>query len=238
LRMDLRKKSLPEGFTGQVRLVMIGDIDVAHCGGTHLCSTGELQLVKITGIEKVRDQTRLTFLAGRRATTDYSEKHWILNDLSTLLTCGIEDLPDRVAKMQDVIKAASRELKRTRMEMISAQVDKELEKSQKAGKYMLYAGRSDGWTVEELKMLAGGMTSKQPRLVCCCGSEVSNQAFVVLAAGREYAGDLGLVVAQLLPGFNAKGGGKGNFAQVIILPEKLDEFLAQASGLLRAEGGR
>jgi len=41
--IELRKKALPDEIDGPVRLLRIGDIDTAHCGGTHLRSTSELQ---------------------------------------------------------------------------------------------------------------------------------------------------------------------------------------------------
>ena len=117
-RMDLRKKALPEEITGEVRLLRIGDVDLAHCGGTHLRNTAEIRLIKIVAVERVRDTTRLHFLAGQRAVDDYADKHGMLSAMAADLTCGIEDLHGRVAALRTEAKEASRQLRKLRGEMI------------------------------------------------------------------------------------------------------------------------
>jgi alanyl-tRNA synthetase len=231
-RLDLRKKALPDDVKDEIRLIRIGDVDVAHCGGTHLRSTAELQIVKITATEKVRDLTRLSFLAGRRALDDYAQKHKMLADIAGALTCSIEDIPKRAVKMQEDVKQALRELKKARRELISHKVRSELAEVLEAGKHKLYLRRHDGWSPDELKLLAAGMTAADPRLLCCCVSRDADSGAVVLAAGAAADIDMGLVLTKLLPQIDGKGGGRGNFAQGVGDPEKLDLLLSEAKKIL------
>lgn len=237
-KMDLRKKALPEEIADKIRLIRVGDVDVAHCGGTHLRNTAELQAVKIVGTEKVRDITRVNFLAGKRAMADYSLKHSMLAGMSGKLTCSIGDLPDRMNKMQEDARETLRELKKVRKELIAAGIDTDLAKAEEAGRYKVFLSRRDGWRTEELKMLASGMTSAEPRLICCCVSAVADSGFLVLAAGEEFDGDLGEAVSRLLPLFDGKGGGKGRFAQAVGDPSRMDELIAGVETMLKDIGSQ
>ena len=49
-----------------LRLIEIEGVDINPCGGTHLSCTGELQVLKIVGLEKSRGQARLRFMVGGR----------------------------------------------------------------------------------------------------------------------------------------------------------------------------
>lgn len=51
----------------EIRLVSIEDVDLNPCGGTHLSSLSEINLLKIIGFEKDRNALRVRFLAGQRA---------------------------------------------------------------------------------------------------------------------------------------------------------------------------
>jgi len=65
----LRKK--PPAGEEIIRVVEIEGLDYSPCCGTHLPSVGPIGLLKITGAEKYKGMTRISFLAGRRAFTDY-----------------------------------------------------------------------------------------------------------------------------------------------------------------------
>ena len=77
----------------------------------------------------------------------------------------------------------------------------------------MLARRYDGWDAGELKTLAGAATSAEPQLLLCAGGGDAGKAILVLAAGADFKGDLGATMRDLLPAFDGKGGGRGNFAQ-------------------------
>lgn len=64
LQLPLRKT--PQ-VTGEIRVVQIGELDYSACGGTHLASTSELELILFTGLEKVRGNIHLAYVAKDRA---------------------------------------------------------------------------------------------------------------------------------------------------------------------------
>jgi alanyl-tRNA synthetase len=230
--ITLRKKALPEEITGLVRLIRIGDIDVAHCGGTHLRNTAEIHLIKIVGTEKVRDTTRISYLAGRRALTDYTAKHDMLSQIAADLTCGVDILPATITKLRDQARESQKQLRKLRSEMIAALARSEAAAAETAGKIKLLARRYEGWDADELKTLAGKVTEIDPSIVVCAAGGDERQGFLVLASGTAFEGDLGSIIKELLPHFDGRGGGRGRFAQAAGDFSKLDEVLAAARKLL------
>ncbi len=65
--LPVRTRGLPEGFTGDVRLVEIAGVDLNTCGGTHLANTAEIESVALLSAEPLRGGTRVFFAAGGRA---------------------------------------------------------------------------------------------------------------------------------------------------------------------------
>ena len=62
----VRSRGLPEAHSGPVRLVSIGTLDVATCGGTHVANTAEVEALALLGAERMRGGVRLTWVAGGR----------------------------------------------------------------------------------------------------------------------------------------------------------------------------
>lgn len=232
----LRKKALPDHVEGPIRLIRIGTVDVAHCGGTHLRSTAELQLIKIIGSEKVRETTRLHYLAGKRALDDYDAKHALLARLSNDLTCGIDDLDYVTGKLQAENKENSKQLAKIGKEMAALRAQADLPLAEEAGEHLVLVRRYDGLDPAALKSLAGRLTEAEPRLIFCGAGTFSDKGALVLAAGKNFQGDLGKTIQQLLPLFDGRGGGRGNFAQAVGDAGKLETLLKAANRLLKETG--
>lgn len=62
----VRSRGLPAGHEGSVRLVEIEGIDLNTCGGTHLRSTAEIEMLTLLHSEPMRGGTRLYWVAGGR----------------------------------------------------------------------------------------------------------------------------------------------------------------------------
>lgn len=212
-RMDLRKKAIPDHVSGEIRMVGMGDVDLCHCGGTHLRSTAEIQLIKIITTEKVRDTTRVHFLAGERAVRDYSLKHELVNDLSFHFTTGVEDLKQIVLKQQRENKAHTARLKAAHKELSGLLAEKEVRQAKPAGGHLLVARHYPGLGTEMLQALARGITRLEPAMIFCGLTSDGNQQVLICAAGKSYQGDLGQVVQQINPLFEGRGGGRGSFAR-------------------------
>ena len=64
-----------KALTGSVRLTEFPGADLCACCGTHVQSSGQVGLVKLTGYQKFRGGVRLELLCGQRA-SDYLSRCW------------------------------------------------------------------------------------------------------------------------------------------------------------------
>jgi len=88
----VKKYSLRKSCTvkGKIRLVQIGDFDCVGCGGLHFESTGRIGLVKVVGVQKIRNQVRLVWKIGDRAIEDYRRKDKIISELKSIFESSEE----------------------------------------------------------------------------------------------------------------------------------------------------
>ncbi|AKI98227.1 hypothetical protein IX53_03335 [Kosmotoga pacifica] len=103
MRDELKDKIFSQD---KIRVVSIGEIDKNPCGGLHVKNTLEIGLFKIVKTEKVKGNlTRLYFVAGVRAIRLFQTEHEIIEKLIKELTCGIEEIPERVKTLLNNFKA-------------------------------------------------------------------------------------------------------------------------------------
>ena len=110
-KIPLRK---PPKVAGTIRVIWVKDYDASACGGTHVKNTGEVGLIKITGIERYKGGMRISFLCGNRALLDYQ------NTLRSLQIAG-ETLSVARAEVPEAIQRIQKELTATRRANIKAQ---------------------------------------------------------------------------------------------------------------------
>ena len=95
---------------GDLRVVSIGhtgsELDQNACGGTHVATTAAIGPVLLRKTERVRGNTRITFVCGGRALRAAREDAALLSALAAGLSTAPAQLPERVTKMQEEIKAA------------------------------------------------------------------------------------------------------------------------------------
>lgn len=87
--LPLRKKSSTKVFE-RVRIVAVGAFDVTPCGGTHCARSSAMGLVAISGVERTKGMTRISFTAGARARRDVIAAHRRLGSLVRLAGGDVE----------------------------------------------------------------------------------------------------------------------------------------------------
>ena len=91
-RMDVRSRGLPAGHAGDVRLVEIRGFDLNTCGGTHLKSTAEVEMLKVVSSEPLRGGCRLSWVAGKRVRRRLAAHEQRSREMRGLLDVGDEEL--------------------------------------------------------------------------------------------------------------------------------------------------
>lgn len=92
---------------GQVRLVTIPGYDTCACCAPHVKRTGEINIIKLTNIQRYKGGVRITMLCGSRALVDYCQKQTQVKRISALLSVKEE----RVAEGVEILKEETANLK-------------------------------------------------------------------------------------------------------------------------------
>lgn len=113
-RRGLRK---PSSRTGRLRVVTIEGVDRSACGGTHCSATAGIGPILLGGTERVRNETRITFLCGDRVLRQAREDREYLEETARLLGAPTERVPALVEALRDRVKEAESRLRRLEGEL-------------------------------------------------------------------------------------------------------------------------
>ncbi|GGM98364.1 alanyl-tRNA editing protein [Thermus composti] len=123
-RYPLRR---PPKVRGQVRLVRIGDFDLAACGGTHLRTSAQAGPIKVLKWERYKGGTRVYFTAGWEALEDYHAKHALLSRLALAFSTHPLEVEKPVRKLQDELYALKGENQALKEALVEALLGRALE---------------------------------------------------------------------------------------------------------------
>ena len=200
--MQVRSRGLPEGHTGEVRLVAIEGLDLNTCGGTHVRNTAELECLKLLGIEPIRGGTRLFFITGVRARRRMESHEKRNAALRTLLGAPDEAIVPVLEAKLDQLRAAEKRIRLLEDELVAAQVEV-LAAHPGVLAEQHFEGKDAGFLQKAARRLLVSVPGKAVFLT----SSSEGRHFFVLAAGAGSSLDtatLGKEIAGLL---DAKGGG-------------------------------
>lgn len=92
-KLEYRSK---KALSGQVRIIEIPGGDICACCGTHVLGTGEIGMIKITGLMHYKGGVRLSILCGMRALEDYEKKQKAVTEISNLLSAKTGQVAEAV----------------------------------------------------------------------------------------------------------------------------------------------
>ncbi len=218
--------------TGDVRVVTVEGYDATPCGGTHVTRTGEIGMLKITGVERYKGGTRVTFVCGRRALEDYRRALQTLQQASLELTVGQDQLPGAVIRLRE----EGREMRYMLNKARDALLDVEAEELWTAlepleGERVLVHYWPER-PFEELQGLASRLRERPATLVLLAGGE--NGVRVVCARSDDLAARNAAEILRAAVGaLGGRGGGSPVMAQggaPPAAPDTVRDALQQAVG--------
>lgn len=206
--MQVRSRGLPEGHTGDVRLIEIEGLDLNTCGGTHVRSTAELETLKLLGTESLRGGTRLFFAVGRRVRRRLEAHETRSAALRTLLGAPDEALVPAVEAKLEQLRAADKRARLLEDELAASWAET------LAGRPGLFVeqhfeGRDAGFLQKVGRLLVSADPAKGALLTA---SAEGSHAFL-LAGGTGSPLDVAVVGKQIAVLLEAKGGGAKGFFQ-------------------------
>jgi len=229
--LPLRKDSAREG---EVRLIEIDHFDLTPCGGTHAYRTGEVGMIAVRSWARAKGLTRIEFVAGTRALTDYRRANKSAHEVAALFSTGRDDAPAQAAHMLEENKELHRRVRL--LEEIAAEVEaQKLFNATEPGVNgsRVIAQVFENKDADALKKLAHALIAN-PQTIALLASREKDTARLVFARSSDAAGDMNELMKSACDLLDGRGGGRPDMAQgggknV----EKLDEALSAVKSELQ-----
>ncbi|MEL7647557.1 MAG: DHHA1 domain-containing protein [Sedimentibacter sp.] len=206
--LDLRKCPPKLDF---LRIISIEGYDYSACGGTHVRSTGEIGIIKITKTEKYKQGTRVEFLCGKRALADYAAKNNNIASLSSLLTCRTDMLMENFEKVLNRNKQMEKEQNILKSQLNDYKA-KELKMNSQLKDNIRYVFAKTEDDVKDLRSICSRITEEND-FVAVLVSEAGGTCSVVIGQSKNLCFDIKNVFEKLKVIINGKGGGNNFLLQ-------------------------
>ena len=250
-RQEAYRDALQQGVTALftekygdvVRVLRIGDADAPFsqelCGGTHVDRTGDIGgflLLSEFGIGAgIR---RIEATTGRGALRAVQALRARQEQAATLLGSGPDDVADRIARLQDDLKAAHREIDQLAHKLARADFQSALDQVIDVDGVPVLAALVSAPDADTLREMADWFRDRSGGVVIL-GTVVDGKPLLIAATTKQLVADRGVhagnLVRDLAKMVGGGGGGRPEMAQAGGRePNKLAEALAQAPALVKA----
>lgn len=227
----------PEGVSDDIRVVDAEGFDRQPCGGTHPRTTAEVGAIVLTGLERYKGGSRVSFVCGDRARAAFGRQRGVLEQLVSILSAPVAELPEATRKLKDSLAESERRERGLLERALEGEARRLLSESSagpggSSGPTVVTAAY-DGWTPGDLRVLALRLVALAP-CVALLGSR-AEKAHLVFAQSDGLPHDIPALLRGALELLGGRGGGRGDVAQGGgERPERLDEALSRAAEAVRA----
>jgi alanyl-tRNA synthetase len=188
---------------GDVRVVAIGEFDLSPCGGTHCTRTSQLGAVRITGAERYKGMTRVTFTAARRGRAELFSRDQVLRGLASQFSCGPAEVPAAIDKLRREAETSSADATQLRSRLATAII------AQLPGTGRVVAAVPGD--PELLRSIAAKLVGAGRDAILCAPDDAGTSVVLMRASGSTL--DCGALWKQLAARFGGRGGGRADRAE-------------------------
>ncbi len=220
-----------EKYGDTVRVVDMGGWSKELCGGTHVSATGEIGLLKIVHESAIAAGTRrVEAVCGEAASALVDQRFAIIDELAQAFSSKAEEIPQRVADLQERLAEAERFVRDARAREQADQASALSEDIRKIGDLEVLARRLQADNPNDLRTLAAKAFKKLNNGLLVAGGAFGNKVTLVAIASEKAISEghkAGDIIRSLTAELGGKGGGKPDFAMGGgTQPENLDQVLA------------
>ncbi|MDQ5844117.1 MAG: DHHA1 domain-containing protein [Acidobacteriota bacterium] len=198
---------------GELRLIEIDGFDLTPCGGTHAYRTGEVGMIVVRHWERAKGLTRIEFVAGTRALTDYRRANRTARAVAALFSASRDDAPKLTARMVEENKELHHQVRS--LEEISARAEADellASTSSNAADVRVVCEIFENRDAEALKRLALALIA-HPNAIALLGSRDKEAGRLVFAKSADAPGDMNVLMREACAMLDGRGGGKPDLAQ-------------------------
>jgi alanyl-tRNA synthetase len=201
----------PSDREGTLRVVAIDGLDRSACGGTHVRTTGEIGVVLLRKMEKIRQSARVEFLCGARAVQRARADYEALSKTAQLFSLALDEVPGAVEGQMEAARVAEKTRKKLETDL-AAYRGRELYDATAPGVdgVRRASSRLERGSLEELRPLAQHFTAHGKAVFVATLAEPPS---VLLATSVDAGIDAGQVLKAALQQVGGRGGGTARMAQ-------------------------
>jgi alanyl-tRNA synthetase len=229
----------PEGVETGVRIVEAEGFDRQPCGGTHPRRTAEVGVIVVTGLERYKGGTRVSFVCGHRALAAIARRLGVLDRLVSTLSAPPDDLVAAAQKARDDLVESERRARELLDRALEGDARRLLAEARGDGPAptpaapALVVAAFDGWSPNDLRVLATRLVALAPSVALLASR--AGKAHLVFAQSEGLPHDIPSLLKAAVERLGGKGGGRGNVAQGGgDRLDGVDEVLARAAETVRA----
>ena len=193
-----------------IRLVIIPDYDYNGCGGIHPTSTGQVSSIKIMSTEKMKKNTRVSFVCGNRVLSQLAMRKSVLSDVARQLSVPEESAGDALRKVFHDIKETEKNLEEAQNQLLRYEAMELIAASRASG---IVAASFKNRTVQALQKLGREVISLMSEGICLLAAENEDKIQFIAARGNQVDKSMKEISGSILPLINGKGGGNDAFVQ-------------------------
>ncbi|HUG17780.1 MAG TPA: alanine--tRNA ligase [Planctomycetaceae bacterium] len=221
-----------EKYPDRVRVVRMGDFSTELCGGTHLFNTGQVGFCKIISEEPVaKGVRRITAVTGPKAVGLVREQEGILKQLLQSVKANkIEDLPARIATLQEELKSLRKELTQAQSQSAAEEIDQLVANAESIGETKIIVHQIPPMDKDAVREFLDKLRGKSKSAAILIVREADGKVALNAAVSKDLL-DKGVTASECVK-LAAKvvgggGGGRPDMAEAGgRFPEKIDEALA------------
>ena len=223
----------PPKKKGLIRVVEVSDFDFSACGGTHVRRAGEIGLIKILRVERIRNNIRFEFICGRRALEDYLRKNRILRELSTRFTVNEGEILNTVEKLSSDLKSQKRKGKKMQEKIAQYEAQEIIHEAKEKIIKEVFVDK----TPEEVRFLVLNIIRKGD-FVVLFGLKGEERGHLILACSENINIDMREIVPLVSSLIKGKGGGRPSLVEVAgEEKENLEQALERAFEFIKKKMG-
>jgi alanyl-tRNA synthetase len=220
--------------SGTLRAIEIESLELQPCGGTHVQRTGQIGMIFVRGVSRIRQDWRVEFACGRRAERLAREDFAALRAVAQRLNCSPQEA---VSAAERVVAERDANFKSARASIQKlAEIDARVYLQEVAigtDGLRVVAKLFEGEPAEYVQSFAREAAQAENTVALLVRSECGQIFFAQHPTAKK---DLNALLAEALKHVAGKGGGSRDSARGRLAdPQRASEFLTIATAALRTK---
>lgn len=206
-----------EKYGDTVRVLEIDDFSRELCGGTHVTSTSQIGLFKLTSSQSVGANTRrIEAITSAKAIEHFRGAERLLEEAAAALRTDPERVPAALAKQAELLRELEQRLKKTESGQRSGALAAVLGNRTSVAGVPVVIAKPTVDSAQELLTLADEIRARVSGAVVILAAEVDGRVAAVVALDDSAVGR-GLhaqeILRTMMPAVEGRGGGKPTLAR-------------------------